>query len=236
MFQVKICGVTQAEQAAAIAEAGADAVGLNFYSGSKRYVAPGDAKEIVAELPESVAIIGVFVDPTLDDLRAVLSVVRLTHLQLHGDEPPEFLSAIRGDGRLNSVEVIKAFRIQGTDFSPINDFLSGRHPISAWPDAVLVDAFAPAEHGGTGKTLDWKALQNAFGRSSWPDLILAGGLNPDNVSEAIEAVHPAAVDTASGVEDSPGEKNIDLVKEFVSKARDAFEALHAAQVEEVEED
>ncbi len=206
MVQVKICGVTNLEDALAAAEAGARMLGFNFYPKSPRYITPGEARRIVESLPPGVKGYGVFVNeegPAV--VKAVAREAGLSAVQLHGDESPEFCDALGG------LFTIKALRV-----GPGYEITSAR---AYSTDAVLLDAYSGEAYGGTGKTFDWavaRATREAVGR-----LFLAGGLTPDTVAAAVEAVRPYAVDVCSGVESSPGRKDHALVRRFVEAARAA---------------
>lgn len=215
MFRVKICGVTSADDARLVASAGADAIGLNFYAGSKRYCPPDAARQIVAALPAGICKVGVFVNASAEQVRHTARELSLDLVQLHGDEPAELLRALR------PLPVLRAFRI-GADLGAVEPYLQSCHALRCLPRMVLVDAAQGGQFGGTGQTLDWPAL--AAGRRKFRELplVLAGGLNPSNVAEAIDQVRPWAVDTASGVESAPGKKSASLVRDFVAAARDAL--------------
>ena len=205
MTRVKICGVTEVEDAHAAALLGASAIGLNFSKESPRQITPERAMRIIEVLPPFVAAVGVFVDyedpQSLEDL--ALSI-RLDTVQLHGEETPDYCSMI------NRVRVIKALRV-GEDFRVET---LGRYPVSGF----LLDAYSRKGRGGTGETFRWSlaAGANAFGR-----ILLAGGLRPENVGAAIDELHPYGVDVASGVEQAPGRKNYDLMRQFIEAVQKA---------------
>lgn len=204
MTLVKVCGVTNLEDALAALDAGADMLGFNFYRRSPRYVTPAEARRVVERLPGGVSCVGVFVnEPTPGDVIDVAREARLGAVQLHGDEPPEFCQSLRG------LTTIKALRV-GADYDVEN-------AASYRTDAVLLDAYVPGERGGTGHTFDWGLA--SVTRERVPQLFLAGGLNPDNVSAAVAAVRPHAVDVCSGVETSPGRKSPELMRRFVEQVR-----------------
>ena len=211
MFRIKICGITTVEDALLAAEAGADAIGLNFYERSPRYVTTERAKEICEALPASVAKVGVFVNSLPKGIVATAERVGLSAIQLHGDEGPDFL------GLLGKLPVIKAFRCRESTLSSVRAFLD-LCPESSHPAAVLLDAHAPGNYGGTGEILDWQRLHAERHQLLGLPLILAGGLTPQNVAEAIRIAQPDAVDTASGVETSPGKKDAVKVRAFVAAA------------------
>ena len=205
MTRIKICGVTEVEDARDAVLLGADAIGLNFWEDSPRQVPPERAMRIIESLPPFVSAVGVFVDyedpQALEDFAVT---IQLDAVQLHGTESPAYCSMI------TRVKVIKAFRVKD-DFKMES---LGKYPVSG----LLLDAYSKGAPGGTGHTFQWSrtAGANAFGR-----VILAGGLRPENVAEAIGELHPFAVDVASGVEDSSGRKDYKLMQRFV-------EAVHRA--------
>jgi phosphoribosylanthranilate isomerase len=214
MFQIKICGLTQPSDAHAVAAAGADAIGLNFYHASKRYVDGATAEVIVRELPETIVRVGLFVDRPVEEIRELVERLRLDLVQLHGDESPADLAA------LGDVPVMKAFR--PTSNRDVIAYLEACARLGSKPRLVLLDANVPGEIGGTGHRADWEIARQYRDSLRVPPLVLAGGLTADNVAEAIRDVQPAAVDTASGVETSPGRKDPERIARFVAAARAAF--------------
>ena len=219
MFRVKICGLTSVEDAAMVSAAGADAVGLNFYAKSPRSLSLEKAFELVKVVPDSVARVGLFVNATDDAVCSAYDHLGLDFIQLHGDEPPEYLLALGGR------PVIRAFRLGTGGLNPILDYLAACALPEVNIQAVLIDAYDPQLYGGTGETADWQQL--ASERSALKDLplILAGGLDETNVEQAIMKVRPDAVDTASGVEERPGSKDRNRVEAFVQSAHKAFSLL-----------
>lgn len=215
MFRVKICGITTAADARAAREAGADAIGINFYAKSPRCCTLEQARDVATAVGAGVCRVGVFVNATPEEIRRAAAAVPLDLVQLHGDETPE---AIR---ELRPLPVMRVFRLQAEP-AAVTSYLDACHRLRAWPRMALVDAARAGEYGGTGQTLDWPLL--AAQRAAWRGLplVLAGGLTADNVAEAIAAVRPWAVDVASGVEESPGRKSPELVARFVAAAREAF--------------
>jgi phosphoribosylanthranilate isomerase len=204
MTLVKVCGITNLEDALAALEAGADMLGFNFYARSPRYVAPADARRVVERMPEGVTCVGVFVnEPSPEDVLGIARESGVSAAQLHGDETPEFCRALAG------LKTIKALRV-GEAYGVESATVFETH-------AVLLDAFSPDAFGGTGHTFDW-ALARAT-REAVPRLFLAGGLKAENVAEAIESVAPFAVDVCSGVETSPGRKSFRLMRDFVAAVR-----------------
>ena len=221
MFRIKICGITHRPDAFVAAALGADAIGLNFYAGSRRYLPPSLAGNVAAAIPRSVAKVGVFVNAAPDDVCRLGDRLALDFIQLAGDEPPEHLVALGGR------PVIKAFRFGPEGLGPLVAFLERSRKLAALPRAVLIDAHQPGQFGGTGTAVDWRRLRSELERTDLLGLplILAGGLTPENVAEAIVAVRPAAVDVAGGVEYGPGRKDADSVDRFVVAAAAAFERL-----------
>lgn len=215
MFSIKICGITRIEDARAAALAGADAIGLNFAAASPRRVEVSVAEMVSLDEQLSIDRVGVFVNADYDELCETARLAKLDYLQLHGDEPAELVV------RLRNYRVIKAFRLKEFELSRVVEYVQRVHRAGGELAAVLVDAYDPKQHGGTGLTLDWKRLP-AIERM--PPIILAGGLRPTNVAEAILAARPAAVDTASGVEIRPGVKDVAAVAAFVAEARTAFQS------------
>lgn len=205
MALVKICGITNTEDALAAVEAGADLLGFNFYLKSPRHVSPREARRIVEALPASVARVGVFVnEDEPETIGRAVSESRVGAAQLHGDETPEFCA------RLGGFSVIKALRV-GRGFSVEQAALYKT-------DAVLLDAYVKDAWGGTGQTFDWSFARRT--REVVAKLYLAGGLTPENVAEAVRAVRPFAVDVCSGVETSPGRKSFRLMRSFVEAVRE----------------
>lgn len=223
MFRIKICGVRSRQDVVAVIDAGADAVGFNFFPRSTRYISPREASQIAAGIPRGIAKVGVFVNSPLGEIREIAFRVGLHWIQLHGDEPPEFLAKLR------PLNCIKAFRIGHGDLEPLRKFLVDCEKINVVPSAILFDAVKDGEYGGTGQTFDWGlAIQYQKMMPGVPPLILSGGLNPDNVRKAIETVRPAAVDVASGVEDAPAKKSPERIKLFVTAAKEAWAAIEQA--------
>jgi phosphoribosylanthranilate isomerase len=216
MFQIKICGITNVADALVAARAGADAVGLNFYPKSPRFVEFSRAKEISEVLPSEIAKVGVFVNVSAEEICRNFDELGLDMIQLHGDEPPEFLASLGGR------PVMKAFRLGRGGLQDIFDYLERCRTLEGLPQRVLIDAQVGGSYGGTGKTADWSLCARYVRQKNLPPQVLAGGLCPANVAEAIAQVRPAAVDTASGVEASPGRKDHAAVVAFVRAAKRAF--------------
>ncbi len=210
---VKICGLTCVEDAVACAEAGADWIGLNFHPPSVRYVTPEVAADIIAALPDSVAVAGVFVDRPAAEVAVLAEHLGLGIVQLHGREPPEDLVV------LEHLRVIRAFRLKSaSDWDGVSGYLARAAALGRPPDAVLVDAFVAGQPGGTGALIAETILDRI---PPLPRLILAGGLTPGNVAERVARFRPWMVNVASGVEWSPGRKDAAAVGAFIRAARAA---------------
>lgn len=216
MFQIKTCGITSVKDARFASLAGADAIGLNFYDQSPRHIELAAAELMMPAIPKTVAKVGIFVNATAAEINEIADRLDLDYIQLHGDEPPEFL------GNFPARKVIRAFRCGEDGFTPISAYLAGCQALGRMPDAVLLDACQPGEYGGTGKALDWGGVAQNRELLGDAPLILAGGLTPFNVAEAIRTAHPDAVDVASGVESAPGTKDLLLMRAFCSAAKKAF--------------
>lgn len=203
MVKVKICGITNLDDAMAAVEYGADALGFVFYEKSPRRVTPDDALEIILRLPPYVTTVGVFVDEKPEEVERTMRHSGLDVAQFHGHEPPEACSVSR--------RAIKAIRVKElSDLEPL-----GRYRVSAY----LLDAYTPDKLGGTGEIFNWDIALEAkrFGR-----VILAGGLRPENVAKAIHWVHPYAVDVSSGVEEEKGKKDLTRLRQFIRTAKETL--------------
>ncbi|MFI5058389.1 MAG: phosphoribosylanthranilate isomerase [Candidatus Acidiferrales bacterium] len=210
MVLVKICGITNAPDARAACEAGANFLGFNFYEKSPRYIAPADASKIRSQLPKNVEVVGIFVDAKPAAIASLSASVRLDAAQLHGDETPSTVAEVA-----RAIRVFKAFRV-GPDFSLAT--------LDQYPDAFafLLDAAHAGQYGGTGRTTDWALARRAALSSR---IILTGGLNVENVAAAIRLVRPFAVDVASGVESKPGKKDHGRLRDFIQEVRRAEREL-----------
>jgi len=203
MVRVKICGVTSVEDALLACELGADAIGLNFYSESPRSVSPFTAGKILRKLPPLASSVGVFVNWQAAPVIALANALQLSAVQLHGDETPRLVMEIA-----KKIQVIKALHVgKGTALPPFAKYRAAT--------AFLLDAAHSVEYGGTGQTTDWSVAHTA---TKSHRILLAGGLTPDNVAEAILAVRPYAVDVASGVESKPGKKDRGKLRAFFAEA------------------
>lgn len=201
MTRIKICGMTRVDDALQAVEAGADAIGLIFWKGSARAVDIERAQAIVRALPPLVSTVGVFVDETPDRVRTIGDAVGLSAVQLHGNE-------VVSDWAQFPRPVLKAMPLEAYAASPWKTARA----------AILVDAHDPVTIGGTGRTVDWHAAKEI---AATRRLVLAGGLRPENVGDAVATVAPWGVDVASGVEQSPGIKDPALVRAFVQAVRAA---------------
>ena len=211
MFRVKICGITKPDDARLVVAAGADAIGINFYAGSKRFVAPEIAQEIAAAVGNRALKVGVFVNSTAAEILKLAAETPLDYVQLHGDETPEFVAD------LSDLPTIKALRIRDASLAPVVNFLAACESAKNLR-GILLDAYSSTEFGGTGQTLDWENIGRAADRPAELPIVLAGGLTPDNVDSAVRLARPDAVDTASGVESAPGVKDKRKVEAFVKNA------------------
>lgn len=212
-LSVKVCGVTRSEDAHACAAAGVDMLGLNFWPRSRRHITSAHAAEIVeAVRAKSAAIkfVGVFVDQPIEFVQSIARHLALDALQLHGGETPDYIR------RLEVPMVIKALRV-GPEFSLAM--------AAKYKCAILLDGWSDTVPGGTGQTFPWEVA--AALRSNVEQLILAGGLTAENVSEAIRIVQPNTVDVCSGVEAAPGRKSIEKLRRFIDAARNADAAVRS---------
>lgn len=217
MFRIKICGIKTIDDAQAAVDAGADAVGLNFYEKSRRYVETKVAADIARSLPADVALVGVFVNSSSERINDIAGSVGLQAIQLHGDEPPRLLKEISED-----CWIVRARRWRARGILEVVDDLETCREAGRKVDAVLLDAAVAGQFGGTGSILPWSAMKDYRLSVGETPLILAGGLTPENVAEAIRIVQPHGVDVASGVEGSPGAKDHEKIHAFVQAARTAF--------------
>lgn len=202
----KICGLTSLQEALQCAEAGADAIGINFYPKSKRYHAWDEAALWLTKVPAGLVRVAVLVNTPAEELHRIATSGMIDVLQFHGDESPETLTAARVYG----LPMIKALPLL-----PDTSLAALR----TWPaHALLLDAYAPGTYGGTGHTIDWTHAAAVIAELAPFPVILSGGLNPDNIHDAVSETRPAGVDVASGVEVSPGRKDPDKVRSFIHHA------------------
>lgn len=203
MVKVKICGITNREDALEAVDAGADALGFVFYKGSPRYISPDVAKDIIKSIPPFVTTVGVFVDERGEEIERTMRYAAMDVAQLHGHETPEACPTGK--------RVIKAIRVKELiDLEPLKHYRVS---------AFLLDTYTPESLGGTGQIFNWDIALAAkeFGR-----IILAGGLNPDNVEKAVRWVRPYAVDVSSGVEEEKGKKDHKKIRLFIERAKGVF--------------
>ena len=219
MTKVKICGIRTSDNALMVARAGADLIGLNFYPKSPRYVPPEQARQIVSHLRAELgdacpALVGVFVNASADEVRATVEAVGLDYAQLSGDEPPATLHELSGIAFKGIRPVDEAAALEEIEL------LRPAFPTSGDAPSILLDAFNPALYGGTGETAS-ETVALAV-KAAAPRMMLAGGLNPDNVAERVRQIAPWGVDVASGVEaGTPGIKDISSVNAFIEAVRTA---------------
>jgi phosphoribosylanthranilate isomerase len=207
MLRVKICGLTTPQDAAAAIEFGADALGFNFFPGSKRYVPMETAGDWIAALPETVEKVAILVNPTWDEAMAAAKTAGITALQLHGAESPEFCRKLMEHG----IRFEKAFPVTGADsVADVPDFFTR---------TVLLDSASAGDFGGSGRTFPWGIARNFVQANPHLRVILAGGLTPENVVEAMALVGPFGVDVTSGVESAPGRKDHGRMRAFIAAAR-----------------
>lgn len=201
MTKVKICGITSLDDALVAVEAGADALGFVFFEKSPRYLGPEAAARIIEKIPPFVQAVGLFVNAELDFVNRTADGCGLDIVQLHGDESPAYCRLVRR-------RVMKAFRVRGPEsLVSLADYRVA---------AYLLDAYSPNAYGGTGESFDWDCAEGA---KEYGPIVLAGGLNPDNIARAVAKVAPYAVDVSSGVESSPGRKDPEKVRRFIREAK-----------------
>ena len=202
---IKICGITRNRDALSALDAGADALGMVFFPGSPRAVEPTAAAAIMAGVPDSAAIYGLFVNPSRDEVESAIASGAINCLQFHGDETEAFCSSFE-------LPYMKAIRVESsTD-------VEGQVNLYASAERILLDTYSNKAPGGTGKTFDW-SLATGVTPKQGQSLILAGGLNADNVQCAITMAQPDGVDVSTGVEDKPGIKNPELIRNFIREVR-----------------
>jgi phosphoribosylanthranilate isomerase len=201
IVKVKICGITNYEDAIAAIDMGADMLGFNFFAGSPRFITPHDAEILINRLPAFVDTVGLFVNETVEKINEVLNLCQLNWIQLHGDEDSQFCRTFLS----RNVKTMKAIRVKDH-----NDIESAR---TFFTDAVLLDAFDPAKYGGTGVSFDWNIIGNISQR-----IFLAGGINPDNIASAVK-LGVYGVNICSGIESAPGKKDHKKMKQLFDNIR-----------------
>lgn len=210
-IRIKICGVTEPADATMCADYGADAIGINFHPGSPRYVNPQQSQPLLRAVHPLMSSVGVFVGLPMRQITAMAYQMGLRGVQYHG-ENRELADAF-------PFSLISAFRIRDQkSITAIHTYLEMTRSFGSPPGAILVDAYVEGQHGGTGQTAPWELLKNFKPGVPW---ILAGGLTPENVGEAVRLLKPDGVDVASGVESAPGKKDPAKVKAFIDNARQA---------------
>ena len=196
MVKVKVCGITNLEDAQLACRLGADALGFIFFKKSPRFVTPATAKSIIDSLPPFVDTVGVFVNALLSEINQILKTVPLKLIQLHGDESPDYCQKI-------SLPALKVFRVKnGFDLSILKKYKAS---------GFLLDTYHDQSYGGSGETFNWNIAKEA---KKYGPIVVSGGLNPKNVRKAVEFVRPYAVDVCSGVEAKPGKKDSEKLKAF----------------------
>jgi len=201
IVKVKICGITNYQDAAAAIDMGADLLGFNFYPKSPRYIAPTKAAEIINKLPGFIDIVGVFVNESIEQIHETKNLCQLNWVQLHGDESPEFCKEFLSA----NVKIMKAIRVKDqADVERAENFFT---------DAILLDAFDPKKYGGTGLTFDWNIIGHISKR-----IFLAGGITPDNAASAVK-LGVYGIDVCSGIESKPGKKDKKLMKKLFENIR-----------------
>ncbi|MEY2573413.1 MAG: phosphoribosylanthranilate isomerase [Verrucomicrobiota bacterium] len=207
MLRIKICGLTTTQDAMAAIEAGADALGFNFFPRSKRYV--GREADWIGALPENFNKIAIVVNPTLEQAKAIAGAPGITALQLHGTETPEFCRRLMEEG----IRFEKALPVSGSEsLTNVPDFFTG---------TVVLDSSAGGEFGGSGRTFPWHTARAFIEANPLLQVVLAGGLTPANVGQAVAIVRPFGVDVTTGVEASPGRKDHGQLRAFIAAARTA---------------
>ena len=201
MPKIKICGITNIEDAILAIDLGADALGFMFYEESKRYIKPLEAHDIISQLPPFITAVGVFVNQELDEISDIKEKAGFDTIQLHGDESPDLCKKLRG-------KVIKAIRV--------GDTVNSEEVESCPAQAILFDTYSTKGYGGTGESFNWEILKDL---NASKKIILSGGLSPENVSQAIQIVKPYAVDVSSGVEEFYGKKSPEKLKKFIEAVR-----------------
>ncbi len=197
-MRVKICGITNIEDALLVQQLGADAIGFIFYKKSKRYISPAAAEIISKHLSPFIMKVGVFVNESFEQINSISNQVKLNTVQLHGDEPPEIINKI-------NLPIIKSFRINNDfDFSILKKYKKVFY---------LLDSFQKDEYGGSGKTFNWNLIPEEYRTR----IILSGGISIDNIEEVTNKIKPAAIDVSSSLEEFPGKKDHQKLKQFFEK-------------------
>lgn len=214
---VKICGIRDELTADQVAQLCPDAIGLNFYPKSPRFVTRENAIRIGELTGDRVQRIGVFVNQSAQEIADLAKACRLDAVQIHGDESAAHIAEI--SHAIGSLPIYRAWRMDGDSLLGLAEHLAECQSLGVVFAGCLIDSRVAGAYGGTGHTVPWDSLSQAYQRTQWPPLILAGGLTADNVTMAVAAVQPWGVDVASGVESSPATKDLDLVARFIENAR-----------------
>ena len=217
LFKIKVCGVKTTEDAQMLIEKGVDAIGLNFYKPSPRSMSAEQASRIVSHVSNKLVKVGLFVNASIQEIDKILRKVQIDVIQIHGDEPAEFLADLPKE-----MPLIRAFRIGEPGLREAESYLDECVQKGRVPEMALIDAASKGAYGGTGKQVDWNRLAQERQLLGTTQLALAGGISPNNVSEAISIVRPDAIDTASGVESAPGVKDARLTSDLVDRALSSF--------------
>jgi len=208
MTKIKICGITNYEDAKNAADLGADFLGFNFYSKSPRFVDENLAKSIINKIPNKILKVGVFVNEDINKINEISEYCNLDLIQLSGDEDSQYLNKLKES---TNKKIIKSFRIK----NKINNEIDIKSVNSFDSDYIMLDTFKDGFYGGTGKSFDLSLIKNINNKK----LFLAGGLNDANVKKAIDKIHPFAVDVCSGIESSPGKKDFNKMKKFIGAVK-----------------
>ena len=203
-MRVKICGLTQINQATEIVDRGANSIGFICVERSPRYINPEQIKAIAISLPSNIDLVGVFADHSVTEIAEVVKTAKLTSVQLHGKESADFCARLR-QALHDGIEIIKAFRIKTA--ASLEDTEAYLNRV----DTLLLDAYHPQMLGGTGHTIDWQDLKQFKPSLPW---LLAGGLTPSNIGDALSRLQPDGIDLSSGVERSPGDKDLTKVTQL----------------------
>jgi len=213
----KVCGIRDLQTAEFISDLPISAVGLNFFTKSVRSVTKEEAEPLALKLRGKTELVGLFVNHSIEFIDDCATSLHLDWIQLHGDESPDFLKELQQQLKQSAsgeIKLIKAFRVDEAGLQPVADFLKACEQLEVKLAACLLDAAVKGEYGGTGQRAPWELIRGEYNFQDWPPLILAGGLKPENVSQAIEAVHPWGVDLASGVESAAGQKDQGLIQKL----------------------
>ena len=212
---LKICGITNVADGRTAASAGVQAIGLNFYSQSPRFVQPATAHEIIQSIPPFIEVVGLFANAPITEILHVVNLLGIRTVQLHGEIDPQVVSQLHG------LSVVPAFPLRDeSDVTGILHFIDQCRQLGRLPSAILVDAHVEGKFGGTGEKAPWAIARSVVQQSSLP-VMLAGGLTSKNVAQAIRTVRPWGVDVASGVEVAPGRKEAYKIRSFVDAVRRA---------------